>query len=257
MRTILSVILLIFSISLFSQEQGRWVMNPLTGVLEYVSNTYSMGDFLINLGYDNNTKGNTLNTLIGYGNLMNDHSIAIGWNNQVGCTENFVLGRNIRCDADRTITIGFGPKYWRARMPGSIAFGSNSKCAILHVHSGHDMPNNGYQGNIGGVRIGWGSVYADGTTALEIIAHSNSASSTTILSTESDEWVIGNDNMTVSGYMATGYFESDHVPKVHSAAGDTSLLPVPLKIGDYFIDISARDVYISTGSVRGSWLKVN
>ncbi len=177
MKKILHILLLSFSLSLFSQEQGRMVLNPLTGEMEYVTNTYTMADSLINIGYGNNTSTSSLNTIIGYNNTMGDHSIALGRNNSVGCTENFVMGRNIRCDADRTITIGYGSSNLRARMPGSISLGMFSKWGILAVHSGYGMPNSGYVGDIGGVRIGWGFAYADGTTALEVIAHSDTASS--------------------------------------------------------------------------------
>jgi len=263
-------LLLLFSLALFAQQTGRIVLNPLTGDLEYVTNIYSMGDSLVNIGYGNypnNTNRPTkIYTIIGYGNVMgDDHNIAIGWGNTTSCLEVFSMGKNLRCDMERVIQIGMSEIISEADMPGTVALcPTKSAKGVLHVHSGFEMPNNGYVEDIGGVIIGDGRTYNNDSTALEIITHldvenprSVTPASAQLIATENDEWTIDPDEMTLAGSMAIGYLECDYVPKVHSAASDTSLLPIPLKIGDYYIDTSARDVYIATGTARGSWRKVN
>jgi len=265
MRALLLTILLIVSLPLLSQESGHIVLNPLTGDLEYVTNPYAIGDSLVNLGYNNNVARQTLSTMIGFGNYLGSPDcITIGWDNKAGCAQNFSMGKNIVCNADKVIMIGMSTVNAEAYMAGSVALCPTSEMAVLHIHSGYNMPNNGFVGNMGGVRIGEGSLYNKDSTALEIIAHQDpsnlraaSPEGAKLITTEDDEWVIGTDAMTLAGSIEAGYVECDYVPTVHSAASDTSLLPTPLKIGDYYIDTDARDVYISTGTARGSWKKVN
>ena len=169
------------------------------------------------------------------------------------------MGSLIDCGTDKVIVIGATSHGdLSARIPGSVAFGYSSEYAIMHVHSGYSIGRNTFRGNVGGVRIGPTNRSSfDENTALEIIAHSDSASATTILATGSDELVIDNSSMTVFGSLETGYFENSYTPAIHSAAGDTSLLPVPLKTGDIYIDTSEKDVYISAGYERGKWKKVS
>jgi len=267
MRKLGIFILLLVSINLFSQQEvGRWVLNPLTGELEYVTNTYFMQDSLIVLGYSSYfyPPAGYLNASIGY-NLQNNarHGFNIGWYNETGCDENFVMGQKVQCFGERNTTIGMhdwgvGGETMSAKLVGSVAFGVNTKYAVLHVHSGYGPGQHSYAGeDIGGVAIGRPPFDLTSGTGLEIYAHHDSASTPTILRTESDELVIDNYSMTFSGSLETGYFENIHTPAIHSAAGDTSLLPVPLKTGDIYIDTSAKDVYISTGNERGKWKKVN
>lgn len=240
-------------------------MDPLTGELGYVTNTYVMTDSLIHLGYGNTTTSGNLNTIIGYGNLLSEHSIAFGWSNQATCSENFLIGYNINCTSDKTITIGRGAGSvgiytW---MPGSIGLGMLTERATLHVHSGYGQLNNGYEGDIGGVIIGWTGAYNIPNAGLEINAHRDANNPKTnpptakFISTENDEWIVGMEEMTVAGSLSAGNISCSFVPHVYSGAADTSLLPTPLKTGDYYIDTSARDVYISTSATRGSWIKVN
>lgn len=262
MRSLLLTIILVLSLPLLSQESGHIVLNPLTGELEYVTNPYAIGDSLVNLGYNNSVDRQTLSTMIGFDNYLGEPDcISVGWNNSNNCGQNFSMGKNIKCNADKVIMVGMSTIKAEAKMAGSVAFCPTSQKAVMHIHSGYGMPNNGFVGNKGGVRIGWGPSYNTDNAAFEIIAHRNTDSSpiptAQLIATESEEWILGPDAMTLAGSIKAGYLECDHVPKVHSAASDTSLLPTPLKIGDYYIDTSARDVYISTGTARGSWRKVN
>jgi hypothetical protein len=260
MRDIFAIFLLAVTFSLFSQERGHIVLNPLTGELEYVTNPYAIGDSLVNLGYDNNIARSTLSTMIGYGNFLGQPDcIAIGWDNSTNCEQNFALGKYIECNGEKVIMIGMSNRKVEARMPGSVAFCPPGEYAVMHIHSGYGMGANTYVGNKGGVRIGQGSAYNTDSTALEIFAHirENTPDNAQLIATENDEWIVDPDEMILAGSISTGYLECDYTPKVHSGAADTSLLPVPLKVGDYYIDTSARDVYISTGTVRGSWKKAN
>lgn len=265
-RLILGILLFIASMGiLFAQESGHIVLNPLTGDLEYVTNPYAIGDSLVNLGYDNNVARATLSTMIGFGNYLGrPDCIAVGWDNSVNCNQNFALGKNIRCNSDKVIMIGMSDRQVEARMPGSVAFCPGGEYAVMHIHSGYDATSR-YSVNKGGVRIGRGDAYNRDSTALEIIACRDTASASMystpdaaqIIATEGDEWIINPDEMSLAGSISAGYIDSPYTPKVHSAAADTSLLHTPLKVGDYYIDTSARDVYISTGTARGSWKKVN
>jgi len=250
---------------MFAQQSGHIVMNPLTGQMEYVTNPYAMGDSLVNLGHDNNIVNSTVNTLIGYGNYLSvGDCVAVGWDNTLNCNQNFALGKNISCNADKVMMLGMSPWGTEAKMAGSLAFCPGGDYAVMHVHSGYDR-NTRYSTNKGGVRIGWGWGYNSDSTALEVIATRDTASATLftspdaakLINTENDEWVVDPDEMTLAGSLEVGYVESPYTPKVHSAAADTSLMHTPLKIGDYYIDTSARDIYISTGTSRGSWIKVN
>lgn len=268
MKKLIVLVLLFWAVMgiLFAQESGQIVMNPLTGELEYVTNPYPIGDSLINLGYDNNIDYSTLSTMVGFGNYLGSPDcIVAGWDNHVACGQNFAFGKNIKCNSDKVIMIGMSPIDTEARMPGSVAFCPGGELAVMHVHSGYRMPNDGFDGNKGGVRIGRGPIYADGNTALEVIAHRDTTfaskfgppSGEQIIATENDQWVVDPDGMALSGAISTGFVSSPHTPQVYSAAADTSFLPTPEKVGDYFIDTSARNVYIAVGVARGSWRKVN
>lgn len=253
------ILLLSISLGILAQERPRLVRNPLTGEEEYITNVYFMQDSLIVLGYSDylNPTG-YLNASIGYGFQNNsEHGFNIGWNNLIGCTENFVIGHGLRCDAERVFTIGTnaaGGGNMTGRIPGSIAFGVMTKYPMLHIHSGYSGSVN-YSGDIGGVRIGGSRASFESNVALEIFGHNDD--NAVMINAGSNKWRIREDSLNLAGWMETGYLECTYVPKVHSAAGDTSILPTPLKIGDYYIDTSSRDVYIAVGSTRGSWLKVN
>lgn len=47
------------------------------------------------------------------------------------------------------------------------------------------------------------------------------------------------------------------IPTIYTAAGDTSSVPVPVKIGDIFIDTANSKVYVSKSAARNGWLKLN
>lgn len=47
------------------------------------------------------------------------------------------------------------------------------------------------------------------------------------------------------------------IPTIYSAAGDTSNVPVPGKIGNIFINTSAGKVYISKSAIRNGWVILN
>ena len=252
----------ILLLSIFPSSWGqRLIKNPFTRKFDFVQSFKHAQDTLINIGYDNYFMSGKFNSVIGYGNSnFSQNSMVIGWQSNTGCLENFFLGSSISCGCDKIIAVmgkdgGENPS---PRIPGSIALGYSSEYAIMHVHSGYPVGHNAFRGNVGGVRIGPVNRSSfDLNTALEIVAHDNSETTTTILSTESDEIVIDNASMTISGSLETGYFENTYTPSIHSAAGDTSLLPVPLKTGDIYIDTSEKDVYISAGAERGKWKKVN
>ena len=260
----LRVIILLLSITMgiLAQERPRLVRNPLTGEEEYITNVYYMQDSLIVLGIPGSNyvaPTGYLNASIGFGFLnFSEHGFNIGWNNNIGCPENFVMGHGLKCDSERSMTIGMnatGGKTMTARIPGSIAFGVIAEYPIMHVHSGYSGSVR-YLGDIGGARIGGGQKSTfEANVALEIFGHDSD--SAIMINTDADEWKVRKDSMILSGRMETGYLECTYVPKVHSAAGDTSLLPTPLKIGDYYIDTSPRDVYIAVGASRASWKKVN
>ena len=250
----------------YSSESGHIVLNPLTGNLEFVSNPYSIGDSLINLGYDNDVALSTLSTMVGFGNYLSQPDcIVFGWDNTVNCSQNFALGKNIRCNSDKVLMFGMGDKTVEAKMPGSIAFCPEAKWAVMHIHSGYGMPNNGWEGNKGGVRIGYGKAYSDGDVALEVIAHMDTTSSSgfappagdRLIATENEEWVVAPDETTFAGSLEVANIESTYTPHVYSGAADTSLLSTPLKIGDYYIDTDSRNVYISVSTAEGGWRKVN
>lgn len=259
-KHILSILLAIIPLFCFSQKYGRIVQDPLTGEMEYVYNPYAEGDSIVNLGYGNYPIGEgTLSTMIGFGNVMGSYDgLSIGWDNATSCNRVYALGKNLYCNADEGMPIGMSERTAERRMPGSVAFCPTGDYAVMHVHSGFPQARNRYTENIGGVRIGRGYTYNNDSTALEVIAHMDTTSATVqVIATENDEWVLYPDSMTLAGSVQTGYLESPYTPKVHSAASDTSLLPTPLKVGDYYIDTSARDVYIATGTSKGSWRKVN
>ena len=269
MKKLLFALLLIPAIlsAQFEEEAGHIVLNPLTGNLEFVSNPYLIGDSLINLGYDNSVAHTTLSTMVGFGNYLSQPDcIVMGWDNTVNCSQNFAIGRNIKCNSDKVLMFGMSEtKNVVAKMPGSIAFCPEAEWAVMHVHSGYGMPNDGFDGNKGGIRIGYGKTYADGNVALEVIAHRDTTVASKfgpptgerIIATEDDEWVVEPDAMSFAGSLEVGFVESVYTPQVYSAAADTSFLPTPVKVGDYYIDTDAKDVYISVGIARGSWKKVN
>jgi len=264
-KHILSILLAIIPLSCFSQKHGRIVQDPLTGEMEYVYNPYAQGDSIVSLGYGNTSGGTeALGTIIGYGNKMGStDGLSIGWDNLTSCNMVFTLGQNLECHSNQALSVGMSTRKVEHSMPGSVAFCPTGKYAILHVHSGFPQANNRYTEDLGGVRIGSGYAYNSDSAALEIIATRDTEylspppDGAQLIATENDEWILDPDEMTLAGSTSLGYLECDYVPKVHSAASDTSLLPTPLKVGDYYIDTSARDVYIATGTAQGSWRKVN
>lgn len=265
MKKILTIALLFCSVALMAQQKrGRLVLNPLSGKLEYVENIYAMSEVLINSGYDNVTF-QSLNTIFGFGNVLNDNSIAFGWNNYANCNKNFMIGKNLMCNGDKTISIGQG---FEPNMPGSVNFGYNSERPTLTIHSGYPMPNDGYVGDIGAVRIGYRrGGHNEDSTALEItgfelfygegLDNYGTPPGTQFIATENDDWTVGLDGMELTGTFSMANLECDFVPHVYSGAADTSLLPTPFKIGDYYINTTGREVYISTGTSLGKWRKVN
>lgn len=47
------------------------------------------------------------------------------------------------------------------------------------------------------------------------------------------------------------------VPKIYTAAGDTSNMSTPLKIGDLFIDTTNGIIYVAEEAVTGGWLRIS
>lgn len=47
------------------------------------------------------------------------------------------------------------------------------------------------------------------------------------------------------------------IPTIYTGAGDTSLYPIPGKIGNIYINTSGNKVYVSKSAVRGGWLILN
>jgi len=263
MRTTLISIFL--ALAIYGSCQPGIVTNPHTRQPDFIWNPLRSADTLIYIGYGGSVWDETLNIYIGYSNIMDQYSISFGRHNIIGCLHNYVIGNNLRCDSDKTITIGIGGKMRvSAYMPGSIGFGVNTDYSTLSIHSGYPSAENIYQGkNIGGAVIGKGSSYNDDTTALIIrsfrdtATYVDDATGTQFIATEDDSWTVDLEGMELSGSLDVGNLSCVFVPQVYSGAADTSLLPTPLKIGDYYIDTSDRDVYISTGIIRGSWKKVN
>jgi hypothetical protein len=270
------LIILLLSISLAGYSQSRLQLNPITGDLELSANIAFMADTLINLG-DNSPGQFLVNSLIGHNNSsVSKNSMIIGFNCSANCADNFVMGSYFKCSSDHGFAISGGSMEvsqtfnQHGRIPGSVGIGYFSQRGAMHVHSGYNSDDT-YCGDIGGVLINryWTfksyinryQYYADSALALSVYSHNVDGSSYMMKLKDSEgvEKFSINDQgaTTVAGSFEAGSVISNYTPMVYHAAGDTSYIPVPVKLGDLYIDTSQKDVYISNNTARGGWQKVN
>ena len=266
MKRILIIFLL--TLSLAGLSQSRLLLNPLTGELELTANITYMSDTLINLG-TGYPGTNLINAIVGHSSSsVSENSMILGSHSRASCAYNFILGSYISCSADHSFTISAGyidNQQSSIRLPGSVGIGYLSNRAIMYVHSGYNY-GDPYQGNIGGVLINrWRNYhrtyYADDLLALGIYAHNVDGNSYMLKLKDSagvEKFSINDQGtMAVAGSFEAGSVISNYTPKIYHAAGDTSFVPVPTKLGDLYIDTSSKDVYISNATSRGGWIKVN
>lgn len=237
------------------------MMNPQTGKLDYISQVNPVNDSTINFGTNNTLSSDTLNGVIGHSNTVQAaRSMAFGYMNTTTRADNILFGAYTGSDTTHTITIGrglsVGGKMVNSRY-GSIGLGYFSSVPILYIQSGYE-PGESYSADIGGVSIGGPEL--DTLTALQINEHltGNAYFLKCKNSIGSDVFTVDYDgNATLSGTMTVDSVICTYTPTIYQAAGDTANYNTPAKLGDMFIDTSAGDTYISVGSSRGDWIKLN
>ena len=259
MKKYIFSILLILPVLVYSQY---YVMNPETGKFDYYLNVTPGSDTVINFG-SVNTLGNANETgVIGHNLIVNAaRSLAFGYSNNVTESDNIVFGTYLAPDVEQNITIGRGQAAVSPMVNskyGTVGIGYFVSEPTLYVQSGYE-PGESYVGDIGGVSIGGPDL--DTLTALQITSHAADGSSYFLIMKDS----VGVERMTVDdlgnveiyGVLSTDSIVSSHTPTIHTAAGDTSNYHTPDKVGDMFINSTAGDVYVSTGTSRGDWVKLN
>jgi len=265
-------ILILIMISLFvtGMSQTKLILNPITGDLEYSVNANYMADTLINLG-EENFPSRYITGVIGHNNNMfSPFGYLFGLNSVMNCDNNTAIGAWINCLSDYATTIRGGyigsvtsnPSGVN-KISGSVGIGYFSKRACMYIHSGY---SNGdpftNQADIGGVLINrFLSGFSDSLIALDIYS-SNIDGSSYMLRLKNSSGVEklsinDNGNTTISGSFSASSLSDNYTPRIYSAPGDTSLIPVPGKVGNLFINTNLKDVFISITPYRGSWLKVN
>lgn len=244
-----------------AQDTTRYVWNPMTGEMDYISQVNAVNDSTINFGTNNTLSSDALNGVIGHSNTVSAaSSIAIGYMNNTTRANNILFGAYVESDTTHTITIGRGLNMSN-RMTnskyGSIGLGFFSSAPVMYIQSGYES-DEAYTADIGGVSIGGPDL--DTLTALQINAHlSGSAYYLKCKNyVGSDVFTVDyNGDAELSGTFTVDSVICTHVPTIHQATGDTSNYATPDKIGDMFINTSAGDTYISVGSSRGDWVKLN
>jgi len=244
------------------QDPPNYIWNPETDQPDYISRVYPANDSTINFGTNNTLSEDTLNGVIGHSNIVNsERAMAIGYMNSVAKSNNLLFGAYVSADTTHTVTIGrglnVGNKMTNSRY-GSIGLGYFSSAPLMYIQSGYE-PGETYTADIGGVSIGGPAL--DSLTTLQINAHLSDPDAYFL---KCKNWggedvftVDYNGNAELSGVLTADSVVCTHVPTIHHAAGDTSNYNIPDKIGDLFIDTSAGDTYISVGSSRGGWVKLN
>jgi hypothetical protein len=143
---------------------------------------------------------------------------------------------------------------------GSIGLGFFATEPLMYIQSGYEAGET-YTADIGGVSIGGSDL--DTLTALQINKHLSGDAYFLKLKKYVDYSLTDVFTVDYSGdAVLTGTLTTDSVictytPTIYQAVGDTSNYNTPEKIGDMFIDTSAGDTYISVGSTRGDWVKLN
>jgi len=110
-----------------------------------------------------------------------------------------------------------------------------------------------YEGDIGGVNIGHNE--KDRYTRLNV--YNDNYILKTEDSSENDRMTVqGNGNASLTGTLTCDDFDSDYTSKVYYSAGDTTLFPTPFKTGDFYINTSDNQIYVSAGTSRGDWIMI-
>jgi len=265
MKKLIVIALLTIPLVVCSQDplpDPNYILDPVTGEFDYISRVYPANDSTINFGTNNTLSSDTLNGVIGHSNTVNaPRAMAIGYMNSVAKSNNLLFGAYVSADTTHTVTIGRGLNMSNRMINsryGSIGLGYFSSAPLMYIQSGYE-PGEEYTADIGGVSIGGPAL--DTLTALQINKHLSDPDAYFL---KCKDWV-GSDVFTVdydgnadlSGTLTADSMICTHVPTIHQAAGDTSNYHTPDKIGDMFIDTSAGDTYISVGSSRGDWVKLN
>ncbi len=261
MRKLLILLLFIIPVLASAQDAGRYIINPQSGQFDYISRIFPGHDTLINFGTNNTFSSGSLNGVIGHNNTVTaDQGISIGYQNFLTHEGNYQFGAFITDDTSNTITIGRG---WNAFQPlvnskyGTVGLGYFSSKPVLYVQSGLE-PGETWTQDIGGVSIGGPDL--DTLTALQITAHESDGSSFIIKGEDSNRVerfsIDDMGNMSISGTITVDSIVSQRVPTIYQVAGDTTG-SAPAKIGDIFINTLSGDSYMSTGTARGDWVKLN
>ncbi|MFH0757323.1 MAG: hypothetical protein V2B15_08560 [Bacteroidota bacterium] len=243
-----------------AQDTTNFVINPQTGRHDFISRVHPVSDTVIDYGTNNYLSPDTLNGVIGHGNTVDAaRSMAIGNFNYISHESNILFGSFLISDTTYTVTLGrglnSGTKLANSRY-GSVGLGYFSSAPILYVQSGYE-PGEAYVGDIGGVSIGGPEL--DTLTALQINEHlagdafflkCKNLSGNAVFSVDY------NGNADLDGTLTVDSVVCNYVPTIYQVAGDTTGL-APAKLGDMLINTSAGDMYISVGSSRGDWIKLN
>jgi len=263
-RLIFIVGLLVIFLQAFGQDTTRYVWNPVTSNWDYISQVNAVNDSTINYGTNNTVSNDTLNGAIGHGNIVNtDRSMALGYYNTTSTANNLLIGSFTESDATYNMTIGRGlsavSRLKNSRY-GSIGLGFFATEPVMYVQSGYELGET-YTADIGGVSIGGPEL--DTLTALQINEHLTGDAfflkcKKWVSNTLTDVFTVDYDgDATLSGTFTADSIICTHTPTIYQAAGDTSNYHTPVKIGDMFVDTSADETYISVGSSRGDWVKLN
>jgi hypothetical protein len=259
------IIFLLLSVPLViarGQDPPNYIWNPETDQPDYISRVYPANDSTINFGTNNTLSEDTLNGVIGHSNIVNaERAMVIGYMNLVEKSNNLLFGAYVEADTTHTVTIGRGLNMSNRMVNsryGSIGLGYFSSAPIMYIQSGYE-PGEPYTADIGGVSIGGPDL--DSLTALQINAHLSDPDAYFLKCKNwggGDVFTVDYDgNAELSGILTVDSVVCTHVPTIHQAAGDTTNYNTPDKIGDMFIDTLAGDTYISVGSSRGDWVKLN
>lgn len=257
------IIILLLTLSIYAgaQDTTRYIFNPQTGRPDYISRYTPANDSTINFGSNNTVSSDTANGAIGHNNTVDAPlSMAFGYSNTTARANNILFGIYTRADSSNTITIGRGLNggiQMNNTRYGSIGLGMFASEPLMYIQSGYEFGET-YSDDIGGVSIGGKAL--DTLTALQINAHLTGSAYFLKCKTYAGTDVFSVDydgNAELAGILTVDSVVCTHVPTIHQAAGDTSNYHTPDKIGDLFIDTSAGDTYISVGSSRGDWEKLN
>jgi len=261
MKRILFIILFI-PVLLSAQDTTNLKFNPIEGRWDYISNIYPGSDTVINFGTNNTFTSDSLNGVVGHQNVVSSgNGISFGYHNDLTHAGVFQFGAFLQSDTTYNLTIGRGwnrfDKLANSKY-GTIGLGYFSSTPTMYIHSGLE-PGETWTEDIGGVSIGTDQL--DTLTALQIQSLKDDGTSYLIKGQSSSSVEVftldDQGNMEITGTLTVDSVVCDHVPTIHQAAGDTSNYNTPDKIGDIFIDTSSGDSYMSTGTSRGDWLKLN